>query len=115
VQTIMVKDAKGDTCRVFIDGYITTQEDVKNLKVGYNITVTGLASYDNTFASNARATDSSLFPRIRIRNRADIVCTAPASNPSTGDTFQPVLIIGVMLAAAVGMCVMVVGKKKWMI
>ncbi|MBQ3532029.1 MAG: CehA/McbA family metallohydrolase [Oscillospiraceae bacterium] len=69
VQTIMVKDAKGDLARVFIDGYITTQKDVENLKVGCEIEVTGLASYDNTF--NA---PEGPFPRIRIRNRKDVVC-----------------------------------------
>ena len=34
VQTIMVKDAKGDVARVFIDGYITTAKDVENLAEG---------------------------------------------------------------------------------
>ena len=33
VQTIMVEDEKGDLVRVFIDGYITTAEDVKDLAV----------------------------------------------------------------------------------
>jgi len=69
VQTIMVKDAEGNVARIFIDGYITTRQDVQNLVKGYNITATGLASYDNTFEGP--------FPRIRIRNRADIVCTEP--------------------------------------
>ncbi len=85
VQTIMVKDANGDIVRVFIDGYITKAEDVKNLSVGCGITVTGLASYDDTF--NA---PEGPFPRIRIRNRADIICTeAPAPEyafiDNTGD------------------------------
>ena len=70
VQTIMVRDKGGNVARVFIDGYITTAEDVKNLAVGCEITVTGLASYDNTF----NAPDGP-FPRIRIRDRADVVCT----------------------------------------
>ncbi|MGN0427026.1 MAG: CehA/McbA family metallohydrolase [Agathobacter sp.] len=78
VQTIMVKDAAGNVCRVFIDGYITTSEDVKNLKAGNKITVTGIASFDDTF----NAPDGP-FPRIRIRNREDIVCTA--SGISDGD------------------------------
>lgn len=43
---------------------------MKNLAVGCEITVTGLASYDNTF----NAPDGP-FPRIRIRDRADVVCT----------------------------------------
>jgi len=70
VQTILVKDVDGSVARVFIDGYITTAEDVKDLAVGNDITVIGLASYDNTF--NA---PEGPFPRIRVRDRADVVCT----------------------------------------
>ena len=68
VQTIMVKDSDGNVGRVFIDGYITTSYDVENLAVGAEITVTGLASYDNSFDGPA--------PRIRVRDRRDVVCTA---------------------------------------
>ena len=68
VQTIMVKDEEGDVARVFIDGYITTDHEVENLALGAEITVTGLASYDDTF--NA---PEGPFPRIRIRDRADVV------------------------------------------
>ena len=75
VQTIMVRDAQGDTARVFIDGYITTAQDVENLEVGCAIAVTGVASYDNTF--NA---PEGPFPRIRVRNRADVVCTAQSED-----------------------------------
>ena len=67
----MVKDAEGDVARVFIDGYITTSKDVENLAKGAEITVTGLASYDDTF----KAPDGP-FPRIRIRDRADVVVQA---------------------------------------
>ena len=82
VQTIMVKDADGNVVRVFIDGYITTGSDVKNLKVGNKITVTGIASYDDTF----NAPDGP-FPRIRVRDRADVVCKAASTGGSTsGDT-----------------------------
>jgi len=70
IQTIMVKDEKGELGRVFIDGYITTSYDVENLEVGCDITVTGLASYDNSFDGPA--------PRIRVRDRKDVVCTAAA-------------------------------------
>ena len=49
VQTIMVRDAQGDTARVSIDGYITPAQDVANLEVGCAIAVTGVASFDNTF------------------------------------------------------------------
>jgi len=71
VQTIMVKDANGDESRVFIDGYITTAKDVVNAEVGREITVTGLASYDNTFTLSD---GTAVAPRIRIRDRADVVC-----------------------------------------
>ena len=71
VQTIMVRDAAGNVARVFIDGYITTAKEVENLALGAEVTVTGLASYDDTF--NA---PEGPFPRIRIRNRADVVCGA---------------------------------------
>lgn len=69
VQTIMVRDAQGDTARVFIDGYITTGQEVKDLQVGCEITVTGCASYDDTF--NA---PNGPFARIRVRDRADVIC-----------------------------------------
>ena len=69
VQTIMVRDAQGDTARVFIDGYITTGQEVKDLQVGCEVTVTGCASYDDTF----NAPDGP-FARIRVRDRADVVC-----------------------------------------
>ncbi|MBQ1675213.1 MAG: CehA/McbA family metallohydrolase, partial [Oscillospiraceae bacterium] len=73
IQTIMVKDAEGNLARVFIDGYITTDHEVENCVVGAQISATGLASYDDTF--NA---PEGPFQRIRIRDRADVVCTAPA-------------------------------------
>ncbi|MBQ6559615.1 MAG: hypothetical protein IJL85_02180, partial [Erysipelotrichaceae bacterium] len=68
IQTVMVKDDKGNVARVFIDGYITTAYDVERLFVGNGIEATGLASYDNTWP------DTGAFPRIRIRDRKDVVC-----------------------------------------
>ena len=73
VETILVKDADGNICRVFIDGYITTDKDVVNAEVGREITVTGIASYDNTFVLSD---GTPMAPRIRIRDRADVVCGA---------------------------------------
>jgi LPXTG-motif cell wall-anchored protein len=101
----MVKDEKGDVVRVFIDGYITTDEDVKNLKKGCKITVTGLASYDDTF--NA---PEGPFPRIRIRDRADVVCTAAA--PQTGDNFHMGLWLSLMALTAAGVVVLFSRKRK---
>ena len=72
IQTILVRDAQGNVARVFIDGYITTSQDVANAAVGCEIEATGLASYDNTFVLED---GTPMAPRIRTRNRADIVCT----------------------------------------
>ncbi len=66
IQTIMVRDETGYDARVFIDGYITQNKEIKNLAVGHEITVIGLSSYDNSFDGPA--------PRIRVRDRAEIVC-----------------------------------------
>ncbi|MBR0154067.1 MAG: cell wall-binding repeat-containing protein, partial [Lachnospiraceae bacterium] len=68
IQTIMVKDENGDVARVFIDGYITTGAEVVGCVVGAAIEATGLSSYDDTWP------DTNYFARIRIRNRADIIC-----------------------------------------
>ena len=73
VQTILVRDSEGEIARVFIDGYFTTSYDVANLSVGCQISATGLASYDNTFVL---ADGTEMAPRIRVRDRNDVVCTA---------------------------------------
>ena len=72
VQTILVRDSQGKIARVFIDGYICPDSEVQNLKVGCAIEATGLASYDNTFVLSD---GTAMAPRIRISNRADVVCT----------------------------------------
>lgn len=109
VQTIMVQDAEGKTARVFIDGYITTDKDVEKLEVGCDITVTGCASYDNTF----NAPDGP-FARIRVRNRADVVCT-PASdptNPSTGDGTNVTLFAAILLLSMACMVAILPRRKE---
>lgn len=73
IQTILIRDAQGNVARVFIDGYITTSQDVANAAVGCEIEATGLASYDNTFVLED---GTPMAPRIRTRDRADIICTA---------------------------------------
>ena len=73
IQTIMVKDAAGNEARVFIDGYITKDKEVQNAIVGNQVEAVGLASYDNTFVLSD---GTPVYPRIRIRDRADVVCTA---------------------------------------
>ena len=73
IQTIMVRDAAGNEARVFIDGYITKDKEVQNAIVGNLVEAVGLASYDNTFVLSD---GTQVYPRIRIRDRADVVCTA---------------------------------------
>ena len=72
VQTILVRDPQGKVARVFIDGYICPESEVQNLKVGCAIEATGLASYDNTFVLSD---GTAMAPRIRVSNRADVICT----------------------------------------
>ena len=84
IQTIMVKDAAGNEARVFIDGYITTDKEVQDAIVGYQVEAVGLASYDNTFYLDGK----QIAPRIRIRDRSDITCT---KGSSTIDPPAPVI------------------------
>ncbi len=72
VDSIYVKDSSGKECRVFIDGYITKTKTIANLAVGATLTATGLSSIDTEGA------------RIRIRDRADIICTANQEGGSHG-------------------------------
>ena len=83
VQTVIVRDAEGNEARAFIDGYITTSKEVQNLVVGCEVEVTGLASWDNTFALDGQI----IAPRIRIRDRDDVKCSGQAV--ATVVSFRP--------------------------
>ena len=72
IQTIMVKDAAGNETRIFIDGYITKDKEVQNAVIGNQVEAVGLASYDNTFVLSD---GTPVYPRIRIRDRDDVVCS----------------------------------------
>ena len=76
IQTIMVKDAAGNETRIFIDGYITKDKEVQNAVIGNQVEAVGLASYDNTFVLSD---GTPVYPRIRIRDRDDVVCSKPDS------------------------------------
>lgn len=84
VQDILVKDAAGNIGRVFINGYITADTDIQGLEVGCKISATGLASYDDTYSG-----DSSLYPRIRVRDRAEIICSEGGDEPDIPDIPLP--------------------------
>ena len=68
VDSIYIMDANGDIGRAFIDGYITPGKAIENLCDGSPISVTGLGSYDNTYAI-----EHDSYARIRVRDRADII------------------------------------------
>ena len=91
VQTIMVKDAAGKIARVFIDGYITTGNEVKDLKEGCSITVVGVSSFDDTF----NAPDGP-FPRIRVKDRADVVCTEAPETDKPGTSYPGIVYPGII-------------------
>ena len=84
VQDTLVKDAAGNIGRVFINGYITADTDIQGLEVGCKISATGLASYDDTYSG-----DSSLYPRIRVRDRAEIICSEGGDEPDIPDIPLP--------------------------
>ncbi len=114
VQTILVRDSEGKIARVFIDGYITTSYDVANLSVGCQISATGLASYDNTFVL---ADGTPMAPRIRVRDRNDVVCTAQPTctepGVKTGDESNTTMwIIVLVCAAALAVVLVIVSRKK---
>ena len=71
VETIMVKDDSGKECLIFIDGYITKNKDIPHLAVGNKLTVVGLSSI------------STEGPRIRVRDRDDIICKVVSSSSSS--------------------------------
>ena len=115
VQTILVKDADGKVARVFIDGYICSDTEVKDLKGGCEIAATGLASYDNTFVL---ADGTAIAPRIRISNRADVVCTActcgesGGDTPKTGDGAHMVLWVSMMTVTTLAGAALVLTRKR---
>ena len=72
-ESIYVKDESGEVARVFIDGYICSQMEIAGLKIGCSVEATGLASYDDTYAI-----ENDSHARLRVRNRAEIICTESA-------------------------------------
>jgi len=81
VQTIIVEDYMGDDARIFIDGYITKGKEIDKLVVGHLVTAVGLSSYDDTFVG--------LPARIRVRDRADIVCSINRAPSAPVNTTTP--------------------------
>ena len=69
LETIMVNDGT-DTARVFIDGYIMSSYII-DVKVGDHVEATGLAS----ITVDTEDPDGGFIPRIRVRNRAEIIVT----------------------------------------
>ncbi|MBP3412720.1 MAG: S-layer homology domain-containing protein [Oscillospiraceae bacterium] len=84
VESIYIKDEEGTVARIFIDGYITMDKVIENLKVKAVVTAIGLASYDNTYAISH---DS--YARLRVRDRGEVVVTAAAWEPEFPFTDVP--------------------------
>ena len=71
ISQFTVTDASGTGALVFINAYITNTVDLSFLEEGAEVNVTGLASIGENYAS------SNHLPRIRVRDRKEIVLIAP--------------------------------------
>ena len=78
VETIIIKDESGESCRVFIDGYIGYSGDTQALedfvKEGAYVSAVGFVSHD------------AEGNRLRVRDRSEIL---PAEAPQPGDGQDP--------------------------
>ncbi len=78
VETIIIQDESGESCRVFIDGYIGYSGDTKALedfvKEGAYVSAVGFVSHD------------AEGNRLRVRDRSEIL---PAEAPQPGDGQDP--------------------------
>ena len=68
IESIYVVDGEGVVARAFVDGYITAGNEIKNMEIGRAISVTGLASYDDSYVA-----DHGSFARIRVRDRREVI------------------------------------------
>lgn len=86
-ESIYVKDDSGEETRVFIDGYITKDKVIPDLKVGNKIEAKGLSSKDTSYEDNNA--------RIRISDRDNVVCQkvsstdTPTEKPDEKPTEKP--------------------------
>lgn len=83
--TEIIKDNEGvvgqlmvSGARVYINGYITKNVSLANIKIGDTVQVTGISSIGENMSS-----DTDFLPRIRVRDRGEIVVIA-SSVPVTG-------------------------------
>ncbi len=76
VGQLMVSDA-----RVYINGYITKDVSLADIKVGNTVEVTGLSSFGENMSS---LTD--FLPRIRVRDRAEILFISSGSSGKSSST-----------------------------
>ncbi|WP_313183329.1 CehA/McbA family metallohydrolase [Lacrimispora sp.] len=75
VETIMLQDQSGKPARIFIDGYITKDKVIKDLKIGAYMSAVGLSS--RTVIGDSEDSVS----RIRIRDRDDVKLAEEPGNP----------------------------------
>ena len=79
LETIMVNDGTG-VARVFIDGYIMS-DYIIDIHVGDSVEATGLAS----ITVDTEDPDGGFIPRIRVRNRAEVIPTSSGYPDLNGD------------------------------
>lgn len=63
--------------RVYINGYITKKISLSNIKIGDKVEITGISSIGENMSST-----TEFLPRIRVRDRAEIVVIASNNNDS---------------------------------
>lgn len=125
VGVLHVNDGSG-VAKVFLDGYIDCDcgfatrnadgctkgadgyHDLSACTVGAMARVRGIAS----IGQNSYEKASSIGPRIRIRNRADIEVWQNEV-PKTGESVSLVWVGVIMLIALVGLCGVVVARKRY--
>jgi hypothetical protein len=83
----IITDASGvvgqltvDDVIVYINGYITKNVSLSHIKVGDRVEVTGISSVGETMSS-----ETEYLPRIRIRDRSEIVVLPPEINMEFND------------------------------
>ena len=80
VGQITINDGTGPAL-IYINGYITKNKDLSDVKIGKEISAIGLASIGENFQSK-----TEFLPRIRVRDRSEIIITKNA--PSSGGSYN---------------------------
>ncbi len=113
VNQFVVKDAKGDLAKVFIDGYILSSTTGKNelasvVKVGNTVSAVGLLYMHPEGSSD----ESVAVLRVRDCDEVVLVGTGVNPNPNTGDSFRPVSMVCVLMLSVAALAALLLDRKK---